>query len=271
MELGFFESVIEQVKPYTKEIACHVMGDPLTLSNLSCYLDIIAKHGLKALLTTSGYFLKKHSYETLFHPAVKQINISLNSFNKNNTALRFEQYMEPIVALCQEKLRHGREGVFINLRLWNFDEQRSESAFNHRLFRYLGGVFGESMDIEKLLQNYPKSLRLAPKILMHFDYYFEWPSLDNAFYGDGSCQGLQSHIAILASGRVVPCCLDGEGVMALGSLHDTPLHTILTTPRTTAIIEGFQCGKAIEPLCQHCSYKERFNPQSREKEACKRS
>ncbi|HIQ46215.1 MAG TPA: radical SAM protein, partial [Sulfurovum sp.] len=79
MDLDFFESIIRQAKHYTKEIACHVVGDPLTQSNLHEYLDIIHSHGLKGILTTSGYFLKKHSYDTLFHPCVKQINISLNS------------------------------------------------------------------------------------------------------------------------------------------------------------------------------------------------
>ncbi|MEY3090898.1 MAG: hypothetical protein RL113_1214, partial [Pseudomonadota bacterium] len=91
METTFFESIIAQAKDYTKEIACHVVGDPLTAPNLHEYLDIIEKYGLKAMLTTSGYFLRKHSYETLFHPAVKQINISLNSFNKNDTSITFDQ------------------------------------------------------------------------------------------------------------------------------------------------------------------------------------
>ena len=104
MDLDFFEKTIIQAKKYTKEIACHVVGDPLTLSNLNLYLDIIHKHGLKAMLTSSGYFLKKHSYETLFHPCVKQINISLNSFNKNDTSLTFEQYIKPVLELCKAKL-----------------------------------------------------------------------------------------------------------------------------------------------------------------------
>ncbi|MCK5537814.1 MAG: radical SAM protein, partial [Bacteroidales bacterium] len=115
MDLVFFESVIHQASKYTKEIACHVMGDPLTKSNLSEYLHIIHKHGLKAVLTTSGYFLKKHSYATLFHPCVKQINISLNSYNKNDTALTFTQYMDPVLDLCRAKLER-KENLFINLR-----------------------------------------------------------------------------------------------------------------------------------------------------------
>jgi len=258
MELDFFESVIMQVKAYTKEIACHVVGDPLTLSNLSDYLDIIRKYGLKAMLTTSGYFLKKHTYDTLFHPCVKQINISLNSFNKNDTSITFEQYITPVLALCHAKLER-KEELFINLRVWNLDELMSERTFNETLFSKLSGAFDHELDLDNVYKERPKSIRLASKVLIHFDNYFEWPSLSNKTYGDGTCQGLQSHVAILASGKVVPCCLDCDGVMELGDLHKNSLHEILSNKRAANMLEGFKEGRALEALCQKCSYKERFN------------
>ncbi len=257
MTLNFFESLIVEAKAYTKEIACHVVGDPLTLSTLPDYLDIIHKHGLKAILTTSGYFLKKHSYDTLFHPCVKQINISLNSFNKNDTSLTFEQYITPVLALCHAKLKR-KEELFINLRVWNLDEMMSERAFNEVLFSKLSVAFDCELDLDKVYIERPKSIRLASKIRIHFDNYFEWPSLNNKNYGDGTCQGLQSHIAILASGKVIPCCLDCDGVMELGDLHHKSLKEILSGTRATDILAGFKEGKAVEELCRKCSYKERF-------------
>ncbi|MEA2048196.1 MAG: SPASM domain-containing protein [Campylobacterota bacterium] len=258
MELSFFESIILQAKAYTNEIACHVVGDPLTQSNLHQYLEVIHKHGLKAMLTTSGYFLKKQSYETLFHPCVKQINISLNSFNKNDTSLTFDQYIQPILALCQAKLER-EEALFINLRVWNLDEMMSEKSFNSVLFEKLSSTFDVALCVEELYKKRPKSIRLASKVLVHFDNYFEWPSLNNPIYGDGTCQGLQSHIAILASGKVVPCCLDCDGIIALGDLHKESLESILKSDRARMMLEGFKVGKATEELCQKCSYKDRFN------------
>ncbi len=258
MDLDFFESIVNQAKVYTKEIACHVVGDPLTLSNLDAYLDIIHKHGLKVMLTTSGYFLKKHSYDTLFHPCVKQINISLNSFNKNDTSITFEQYMKPVLALCEAKLER-EEDIFINLRVWNLDEMMSERTFNETLFEKLSSAFGTKLDLKTIYEEKPKSLRLASKILVHFDNYFEWPSLNNKNYGHGTCQGLQSHVAILASGKVVPCCLDCDGIIELGDLHENTLGEILTAKRAVDIVAGFKEGKAVEELCQKCSYKDRFN------------
>ena len=261
MDLDFFNTFIQQAKCYTKEIACHVVGDPMTLQNLDAYLDIIHANGLKALLTTSGYFLKKQGYNTLFHPCVKQINISLNSFNKNDTALSFEQYMAPVVQLCREKIAREEE-LFINLRVWNLDEMMSERPFNERLFSTLSEAFGSLLDLEKIYDEKPKTIRLASKVRMHFDNYFEWPSLKNRVYGDGTCQGLQSHVAVLASGKVVPCCLDCDGIMELGDLHRSSFREILEGSRAKEILEGFKKGRAVEELCQKCSYKERFNPSS---------
>lgn len=258
MDLQFFESIIVQAKHYTKEIACHVLGDPLTQSNLCAYLDILTKHGMRAILTTSGYFLKKHSYETLFHPCVKQINISLNSFNKNDTSLTFEQYINPILALCKEKETRD-VNLFINLRVWNLDEMMSERPFNQMMFSKLSTHFNSILDLESIYQERPKSIRLASKVLIHFDSYFEWPSLDNKHYGDGTCQGLQSHIGILADGRVVPCCLDCDGVITLGDLHENSLDAILSDERASTMIRGFKENKAVEELCQKCSYKARFD------------
>ncbi len=258
ISLSFFESIIVQAKKYTKEIACHVMGDPLRINKLHAYLDILQKYNMKALLTTSGYYLKKHSTKTLFHPAVKQINISLNSYNKNDTMLTFNQYLKPIIELCQEKLAQDAD-LFLNLRLWNLDEDMSEKAFNSTLFKYIADYFPLKITLEEVYRNRPKSIRIANKILLHFDNYFEWPSLDNPLYGNGTCQGLSSHIAILVDGRVVPCCLDANAVIELGNLEKESLDTILKSTISKKMIDGFKNGIATEELCQRCSYKDRFN------------
>ncbi|MGD9654303.1 MAG: radical SAM/SPASM domain-containing protein [Sulfuricurvum sp.] len=258
MPLSLFKSITEQLRSYTDEIALHVMGDPMVLSNVKEYLDIAYDAGLKVMITTSGFYLDDLRREALFHPTLRQINISLNSFNKNSVSRTFEAYMEPILALCDEKLS-GSNDFFINLRLWNLDEIYSESHFNERLFELLEKHFSlEKGVISSQISGERQSIRLASKILLHFDRYFEWPNLHNAVVGNGYCQGLSKQIAVLSDGRVVPCCLDGDGVMELGNLFETNLGKILTSERAVAIREGFARSVCTEELCQKCTYKERF-------------
>lgn len=259
MSLDFFKHVLQELKPYTDEIALHVMGDPMVLSNLSDYLDSAYAIDLKVMITTSGFYLDTLRREALFHPSLRQLNISLNSFNKNSVSRTFEAYMEPILALCDEKL--SREGdFFINLRLWNLDDIHSESHFNERLFALLEDHFSlEPRTISSQISGKRQSIRLGSKILLHFDRYFEWPNLGNLTLSHGYCQGLGKQIGILSDGRVVPCCLDSEGIMELGNLSETNLGKILSSERTVAIVDGFSKGKCVEELCQKCRYKERFN------------
>lgn len=258
MELPFFKKILEALSPYTDEIALHVMGDPMVLSNLREYLNIAQSAGLKVMITTSGFYLDSQRCESLFHPSLRQINISLNSFNKNSVSRTFDEYIEPILRLCDEKLLRS-EAFFINLRLWNLDEERSEKGFNEKLFSRLEHHFDLAAgSIISQISGERQSIRLGSKILLHFDRYFEWPNLTNPLAKEGYCQGLNKQIAVLSDGRVVPCCLDGEGIIELGNLNETNLGKILTSKRATNITDGFLKGVCVEELCQRCSYKERF-------------
>ncbi|MDT8317427.1 MAG: SPASM domain-containing protein [bacterium] len=244
----FFEKVLAQLRLHTKELALHIMGAPLTLSNLADYLDLTHRYGFAVILTTSGYYLKKTPFDTLFHQAVRQVNISLNSYNKNQLNLSFNTNIDAILTLCAEKLARHAE-PFINLRLWNFDDAFSERDLSSMIFKRLESFFNIPLDADELYEQRPKSIRLAPKVLLNLESYFQWPSLKASHNSDGSCYGLKSHIEVLADGTVMPCCLDGDGVIALGNLHDSPLNDILSSPQ----------AKAVEELCRRCSYKDRFS------------
>ena len=257
MSLGFFEKVLLELKPYTKSLAFHVMGDPLTLSNLFKYLQLAGKHGFEVELTTSGYYLKKTPIDVLFHSAVRQVNISLNSYNKNSLNLSFDEYMDGVLTTCENKLDKYPK-PFINLRVWNLDDALSEAKFNKILFQKMENFFDVEINLDAIYKDKVKSLRLASKVLLNFDNYFEWPSLNSTHDSDSTCYGLKSHIGILADGTIVPCCLDGEGVINLGNLHETSLTEVLNSKRAQNMIKGFLQNRAVEDLCRKCSYKDRF-------------
>lgn len=249
MPLHFFKTLLIQLQTYTKEIYLHVLGDPLTLSNLKEYLDLAHQYNFKVNITTSGAYLQNHL--NIFHPALKQINISLNSFNKNSFSISFDEYMQTIFRLYENRKSHSS---FINLRLWNLDKSNTEEEFNQKVFNSLEKYFNITIqkDVEK------PYIRLASKVLLHFDNYFQWPSLKSAHHSHSYCHGLNSQIAILSDGTVTPCCLDSDGTIALGNLNIHSLDEILLTKRVHTIKECFKKGIAYEKLCQKCSFKDRF-------------
>ncbi|MBU0633423.1 SPASM domain-containing protein [bacterium] len=257
MPITLFEKILTELKPYTKTLALHVMGDPLTLSNLGTYLELAHRHGFEVELTSSGYYLNKTPFSTLFHPSIRQINISLNSYNKNSLNMSFDEYMQGVLNVCEEKLKNHSK-PFINLRVWNLDDGCSEVAFNEKLFKLLEQFFDVELQSDEVNQNSKKSIRLDSKILLNFDSYFEWPSLGSTHHSHSACYGLKSHFGILANGTVVPCCLDGDGIIDLGNVNERGLQEILNSKRSLAMIAGFKEAKAVEELCEKCSYKDRF-------------
>jgi radical SAM protein with 4Fe4S-binding SPASM domain len=72
---------------------------------------------------------------------------------------------------------------------------------------------------------------------------------------------LRDHLAILADGTVVPCCLDADGLLALGNILHSSLAEILAGPRARQISEGFDQQHMVEPLCRRCSATGCVSPQ----------
>ena len=254
IDIKLFKNILDNLKPYTKDIAFHVFGDPLTLSNLETYLDIAYENKFKVHITTTGYYLNRFQLELFLHKAIKQINFSLNSYNKNEMKISLEEYMQPMFDLCDIKLKNKIHN-FINFRLWNIDENNSENSFNFNVFSILSKKF--NINLSKI--NFDKPIRLENQILIDFDKYFKWPSLNDTVLSNGYCHGLTSQIAILSSGVVVPCCLDSFGCINLGNINNTPLNDILNSKKAIDIVNGFKDNIAVEELCQKCTFKNRFN------------
>jgi len=258
MPLPQFEAINAELVGHTRELYYHLLGDPLVVSNLGDYLDISHRFGLRVNLTTSGFHVRETLFGTLVHPAVKQINFSLNSFNANETRLSLEEYLSPLLAFSRYKL-HSPANPFVNFRLWNLDESRSAYDFNRALFERLNLFFESSLDIDAIYEERPRSIRLENKVRLHFDDYFEWPSLQSSYrQPEGFCHGLSGQLGIHADGTVVPCCLDKDAVVNLGNLTTQSLESLLSSERARSIVEGFRRHTAVEELCQKCQFKERF-------------
>jgi radical SAM protein with 4Fe4S-binding SPASM domain len=253
MNVDDFESIIKQVSNYTNVITFHMFGDPLTLSNLEQYLDITHKYNLKVEIVTSGYYLNKFNPKIFLHTAIRQINFSLNSFNKNDMGMSLDEYLQYMFDICKLKLQ-SKANFFINFRLWNLSKEKKSYSFNIEVIKKLEEYFNISINKEE-----KDSIRLDNKILLDFDNYFQWPSLESTNNTNGTCYGLKSHIGILSNGDVVPCCLDCNGHIVLGNLQNNTLDYILNDKKAQNIIEGFKNNIAVEVLCKKCTFKHRFN------------
>lgn len=113
MKLEKFDKLNEELKEVTKELAYHVVGDPLVLKNLKEYLDISLKHGLKVNIVTTANNINESFHEVLMHEAIRQINFSINSYNANSHKKSLEEYLNPIIDFTKYAIKRKQHFLLI--------------------------------------------------------------------------------------------------------------------------------------------------------------
>ena len=250
-----FSSLARALRPYTDYLYFHVMGEPLLHPQLPALFDIAQEHGYHVAITTNGTRLsERHDLLVRYAAApLYKLSISLHAYEANGKML-LDEHFEPAVRLARELCDRG---TIVALRLWNLDGQSREAAHhehNDAILQALHQAFPEEW-IE-----HHNGYKLRDRLYLEWGERFDWPSLTCApDYGErGSCYGLRDQIGVLCDGSVIPCCLDGEGVITLGNLHRQSMEEILENPRTRAMIDGFSQNRLTEALCRHCGYARRF-------------
>ena len=257
MTLELFEKIIRQVAPLTELVCFHLMGDPLVHPHLAEIVAICEIHQVKIFFVTNGVLLKETQHQLLLSPAFYQVNFSLHSFFDNHPGKDPLNYMNKIFAWTEEAFQL-RPDLYINYRLWNLQNVRTDKSENLHMLQMIEQRFDFTLKSEVDVRQ-QKSVRIKNNLYLHFDTEFVWPSLDLPILGQqGTCYGLKSHFGILADGTVVPCCLDKEAAIPLGQVSDNDIIDILNGPRAQTILSGFSQKKLVENLCQRCQYIERF-------------
>lgn len=256
MDKGLFSEILKQLQGHAKYVYFHVLGEPLLHPEISEFLDICAEYRHRVNITTNGTLISEKKDKIINKAALRQINFSLHSFEANIRQYSVDVYLKGIFDFIHE----ARENTNIQfcLRLWNLSEGRNNEN-NLYILRKIEDEFKLDFKIDEKLT--PCSgIKLGRNLFINQALTFQWPVSGTCeLESKGFCYGLRDQIAILSDGTVVPCCLDGEGIIKLGNISQEPLETILTSERSAAMYNGFSRRDVIEPLCKRCEYRLRFN------------
>ena len=253
-----FEAVIQKIQPHTKFIYLHLMGEPLLNPKLEQFLEIASNYKMTVNITTNATLLKNKQAVLLQSNTIRQINISLHSFESNDLSFTLTEYVQQI----GEFIKAARETsqLIISIRLWNMDSEtlRGNNKLNEDILDLLQQEIKPLVNIrEALLEK--SSVKLHPNVYLNMAQKFEWPDATRETLSTQVfCHGLRDHLGILADGTVVPCCLDSEGTIKLGNIFNQSLQEIVESERAVKIYEGFSNRQAVESLCQRCEYATRY-------------
>lgn len=241
-----FSSLLPELRPYADFLYFHLMGEPLCHPKLERFLQLAGDAGFKVILTTNGTLLQKQQDVLRNAAGLHKVNISLHAFEANDLSVPFEDYLNGCFRFGQAL--EGKKIVVY--RLWN---KGGADALNERILTAMHAHFPGPW------QETRKGIRIADRVFLEYGDKFDWPDLSAPDGGDRVfCYGLRDQIGVLCDGTVVPCCLDHEGDIHLGNLHEQSMDDILNSPRAQNIYRGFSSKKAAETLCRRCGYARKF-------------
>lgn len=244
-----FQTIVDKIRPFTNYIYLHVLGEPLLHPQLDKILSIAETAGLNINITTNGGLLQRKKDILLKH-SIRQINISLHDAEENIEPEKWDEYLHNVLdfsILISPK-------TYVCLRLWNSTNEASEN-FNAICLKKIGQQFSLSIDDLKIDEKNGNGVKLADHIFLQRAPRFEWPDEDNEqTQTRKTCYALRDHIAILAGGEVIPCCLDADANMQLGNIFTEELTNILNTNKAKDIKKGFEQRKVVEPICATCGF-----------------
>lgn len=235
MKLDEFKHVINEVKKFTDYIYLHVKGEPLIHPELEEILNIAYNNDITVNITTNGTNIKNMFDLFESQKSIRQVNVSLHALE---AVINKEEYLDNVAKLI--KFVRETKKFYLSLRIW---------IDNKNINEYIKSYLCDKLMIESINE-------LGDNVYWSYDKEFIWPNINDDFFCDkGSCLGTKTHIAILVNGDVVPCCLDGDGVIKLGNVFEESLESILNGSRFMSIQNGFNNNKLVEELCQKCKYR----------------
>lgn len=228
-----FELILSKVKPYTKYLYFHVLGEPLIHPNINEFIDIASKDFF-INITTNGYLINNIKTDN-----IRQINISLHSYNdKYHKSLK--DYLEDIYNFS---ITHSAK-TYINFRLW------AHTKYYDQIIGYLEDKFNINIPVNT-------NIKLSNNIYLNFSNEFVWPdNASNKIIAENTCYALKDHIAILSDGTITACCLDASGKIKFGNIFENNIDEILNNDLFIKMLDGFKNYKRIHPLCKKCNFIE---------------
>lgn len=256
MSIEFYKKILIAIKGHGHYVYLHIKGEPLYHARLKEILEISREYKLKIMLTTNGTLLRENIEILINSKTIRQISISLQSFENLENKEEANRYIEDILFCVKRILKETN--IIIELRLWNYEKDINKNEVENKLFLYM---ISKELNISLFdMQQQGKGSRLLDKLYLSKSLEFKWPNMNMPVIEEnGYCYGLRQQIGILVNGDVVPCCLDSNGDMILGNIFQTNFQDIIDSQRAENIVKGFEENRLVESLCQRCGYRQRFN------------
>lgn len=234
MDAAFFEGLIRDNRDILEYVGLNGYGEPLLHPDLGAMLDACRRHGVGVGISTNATLLDEKRADMLLAHPPDELTLAVDGVD----AARYES------------VRRGArfETVAANVRRF-LEKKGTGPPFTILQCIYMPETAGDVPRFRAFFRGLPyDAIRIR-------QLTYSGRDKGAVFANDaGSCYWLWNEGMVLASGQLVPCCQDVNGVLALGDLHTTPLRELWATGRVTALRRAHAAGdRDTIPACRDCN------------------
>lgn len=262
-----YKRIISEIKPFCNYVYLHLMGEPLLHPHLDKILKISEDEKIKTNITTNGTLLKSQTNVLLKASALRKVSISAHSFEANENGKDYDEYVSEVAEFAMKFSNAGKEVV---IKFWNNDstnkhvrDSKGKNALNEKMLGDLYDYFTKEKanllikDKEKYLNDFATkgNIEILKHVYIQQGEKFEWPNqTTEGLTEELKCLGTVSQFGVLASGDIVPCCLDSEGVIKFGNVYNENFKDIIESERFKSFQDSIKRGLPPCALCKKCSF-----------------
>lgn len=238
MPMELFKKIIRQAKALgCKEVCLTQYNEPLTDRNLFERINYVKKIGLSTSFYSNGTLLTAEMREKILANPPDLIRFSFDGASKNTyesirKGANYEKVLNGIASLYNERNKQGLSKPGIEVYFTIFDRNKDEAKPFLKFWK-------DKCDFASV---YPADSRQDGK--------FSFVNFTNKkFYPCYNPKNLFVH----SDGKVVPCCVDINGLYELGDLNKQTLKEILKSKKVKNLYNKHSKGQPFLTMCKNCS------------------
>jgi radical SAM protein with 4Fe4S-binding SPASM domain len=252
MDIGLFERVISELRPYLYNINLYFQGEPMLHPGFFSFTSLARK--IRTVVSTNGHFLTAENSEKLVVSGVSRLIVSLDGMNqKVFTEYRRNGDLTKVIEGIKN-IAGARDRINSPMKL---ELQFLVSRYNEH----------QIADAERFAKEVKADLKLKSMQVINSRDAGKWMPSDKRYIRyintggkytirnsmPSRCLRLWLNPVITWDGKVVPCCFDKDAEYVMGDLNNESFRSIWNGSRYHDFREKILTGRNKTDICKNCT------------------
>ena len=252
MDIGLYEKVISELRPYLYNINLYFQGEPMLHPDFFSFTGLAGK--IRTVVSTNGHFLTVENSEKLVVSGLRRLIVSLDGMDQK---------------VYTEYRRNGDFGKVIEgIKSVAAARDRLNSAMKMEL-QFLVSRYNEHQiaDAERFAKDVKAVLKLKSMQVINRQDSGKWMPSDKRYmrYKDeggkyairnsmpSRCLRLWLNPVVTWDGKVIPCCFDKDADFVMGDLKNESFRSIWNSNRYSDFRKKILTGRNKTNICRNCT------------------